>query len=473
MTSGEMGERSAGLEILSVAPSFGTGRMPFAGHEETYQLGLSRAAAAAGIPWTILAADTATFTDGKVVTCLDRSSSQSIASSLQRYLDTYPRFEGRMLGVVVYEGDTALAVALAQVAENHPSVRFFLNLFRAEPGLDAPLVRRKRHATQRELRDYSPGAIASWFSRLGSINWPENLRITAETEAKALLARSVGIPVRDVWHLHSAMAERQRQDEDLAPHRQPGDLIRVLIAARSSQLHPPLVNDVVDVIERHTRAGGANTVEWHMAGRFDDHPRVNTALRRLQRVGVRLAREDRPLDEEAYASMFLSVDAVWMPTVWPYRVQSSGKALDALVLGRPVIAPAGTAPATSMQRWVSGAPTYGTNTEAAQLFLRLPSLVGLLRSELIRQRAAIHAAYHPSATVSWLSGCLSSRADAMNLNVTTSISPEAWLKYAERQNRMDPAEAEHLEGRPRSSPGRLRSLASMLRAVRRGFEERR
>lgn len=393
---------SQDLEVLSVAPSFGIGSVPFAGHEETYTLGLSRAAAAAGLPWTILAAETAAFTDGPVVPCLDRSSPATIAASLERHLRGRPSAADRLTCIVVYEGSSALAVALAPVAAEHPSVRFLVNLFHAERGLDVPLVRRKRHGTQRELLDYAPEALVARLAPLAEVTWPENLRITAETDAKALLARSVGIPVMDVWRLHSALAERGASADRPARRRRPGAPVRVLIAARSSQLHPPLVGDVIEVMERVARVGGGSSTEWVMAGRFDDHPRVRDALRRLERAGVRLDRADRPLEPDAYAGMFLDVDAVWMPTVWPYRAQSSGKALDALVLGRPILAPAGTAPALAMQRWVPGAPAYGSLAEAAQTFLRLPSLIGLLQAELDHAAAAIRVAHHPSVTVAWL-----------------------------------------------------------------------
>ena len=391
------------VRILSVAPQFGAGRIPFAGHEEIYQLGLARAAADAGVAWAILAPVTAKVADGSVVPCLDASNVDAIAASLDRYLHAYPSEQGTMTGVVVYEADTRLAAAIARVAADHPDTRFLVNLFLAEPGLDAPLVRRKRFATQREVSAYGPGPLADRLARLAGIEWPVNLRLTAETVEKALLARSVGMPVSGTWRLHSARAERDFPAGAVAPaQRDPDSALRVLVALRSSQLHPPLVQDVVDVIERVARAGGGDAIEWVMAGRFDDHPRVTQALRRLRRAGVLIDDADRPLEPDAYARMFLDADVVWMPAIWPYRVQSSGKALDALVLGRPVIAPAGTAAAAAMQRWVPGAPTYSSSSEAAQLLLRLPSLHSLLREELESQSGEIRAALHPRATVEWL-----------------------------------------------------------------------
>ena len=387
--------------VLSVAPHFGAGRVPFAGHEETYQLGLSQAANAAGIDWTILAPRTAAVVADRVVPCLDHSGPAGIAQSVEQHLRTLEPSQDVTVGVVVYEADTALAVEFVPVAERNPSVRFLVNLFRAEPGLDVPLVRRKRSGTQREVRAAAPRFVLPELQRLARVRWPANLLLSAESEAKGLLARSSGMPVQGTWRLHSALAALETSKADLST-RDGGDPLRILIALRSSQLHGPLVDEVVEVIERVGRFMPAGAIDWVMAGRFDTDGRVDRALDRLTRAGVSLERASRPLEPDAYMRMFLGVDAVWMPTVWPYRIQSSGKALDALVAGRPVIAPAGTAPAAAMQRWVPGAPAYGSVPEAAQVFLRLPSLVGLLRSELDACSVAIRTTHHPRATVDWV-----------------------------------------------------------------------
>lgn len=393
------------LRILHVAPQFGTGKVPFGGHEETYPLGLARAAAGAGVPWTILAPVSSKVIERGVVACLDPADVGTLMASLDRRLRALPPEERSTTGVVVYEADTPLAVALAGLADEHPEVRFLANLFLSETGVDVPVLRRKRYRTQPEITPYGPEALAVSLRHLEGVRWPENLRLTAETDVKALLARSLGMPVTGVWRLHSAMAERAA-DIDAPPGSEVGvdrdAPLRVLIALRSSHIHPPLIRDVVDVIERVERAGGADTITWRAAGRFYNERRVRTAVRQLRRVGVEVDGDDRPLDPDAYARSFLDTDVVWMPAVWPYRVQSSGKALDAIVLGRPVIAPAGTAAAEEMRRWVPGVPTYGNPSEAAQLFLRLPSLHGLLRAELARRSATILDTHHPRTTVAWV-----------------------------------------------------------------------
>jgi hypothetical protein len=463
------GQSTPGLEVLSVAPEFGTGHVPFTGHEEVYQLGLSRAAAGVGIPWTILVPDAAETVGTPVVACLDPSSPESLVASLEAQLRERSQADGRTIGVFIYEGDTGIALAMATLAARHPHIRFLVNLFRSEAGLDAPLVRRKRYSTQEQLSAYSLSALARRLAPLGRSTWPANLRITAETDAKKLLARSVGVPVSDVWRLHSSVAERDASHCEQSSRGRHGGPVRVLVAVRSSRLHPPLVEEVLDVIARVGRVDGGQAVEWVMAGRFDDHPRVRRGLRLLGRAGVQLRIEDRPLDPDAYAEVFRAADAVWMPTVWPYRVQSSGKALDALVLGRPIIAPAGTFPASAMQRWIPGAPAYGSTTEAAQTFLRLPSMIGLLQSELDRQAAEIRAAYHPETTVRWLDEHLRRPSEVGG----TERSAQTWALPAEPHRRESTEELGTVAHRARRAASSLWGPGSVPGAIRKALRERR
>ena len=398
------------IEVLSVAPHFGTGSIPFAGHEEAYQLGLASAAASIGVAWTILVPERSSVETADTVRCLDPAGPDRIARSLEEFLAGREPSDGCTTCVVVYEGNVDLAAAVATLARAHPQTRFLVNLFRSEAGLEAPLVRRRSDAVAVELAPFSPETLSVRLKAIGRLEWPKNLVVTAETEQKALMARSAGIPVDGVWQLHSQMAidaappsTALTHAEDASERHRQRWQVRVLVGLRSSQLHLPIVRDVIDVIDgvcRHDR----ESLRWVMSGRFDTDRRTRTALRRLERAGVDLSAtaHDGPLANDAYARQFLAVDALWMPTAWPYRVQSSGKALDALVLGCPVIAPAGTAGARAMGRWVPGAPSYGSTTEASQLFLRLPTLIGTLREGLAASSEAIRAAYSPQATVRWV-----------------------------------------------------------------------
>jgi len=383
--------------ILSVAPSFGVGHLPFAGHEETYQFGLADAAAELGIVWRILVPERSVVHDRRAVPCLDPTDLGTLSASVAAHVAQRRPEDGR-IGVVMYGGDVERLAAMAEVARNAPEAALLVNLFRAEPGLDLPLVRHRRDVTVRELGPFRQEAIESQLHRIAALRLPPNLRVVAESEPKALTARSAGLPVAGVWPLHSEMAgagpagERPRLD---------GRPTVVLIGLRNSQLRGPVIRQVREVIERTSRFDTGARLTWVLSGRFDTDRATTTALRQLERAGVDVRRAPAPLEADAYARQFMEADVLWMPVTWPYRVQSSGKALDALVLGCPVVAPAGTAGARAMQRWVPGAPAYGTATEAAQVFLRLPTLLDHLHNALASAAEEIRTAYEPRTTVEW------------------------------------------------------------------------
>ncbi len=466
MIDGGEQHRGVDVEVLSVAPHFGIGSMPFAGHEETYQLGLSRAAEAAGIPWRILVPESSKVLESATIPCLDRTDAQRIAQSLDRHLRTRGTGQPFATGVVVYEADVALAAEIARVAAAQSTVLFLVNLFRAETGLDVPLVRRKRFGAGPEAAMVAPRALAALLGASSRSTWSTNLLLTAESEAKALMANSAGLPVDGVWHLHSEMAAAGAPTPT-APPAAPGGPIRVLVALRSSQLHPPLVRDVLDVIEGVGRIDRARSVTWVMSGRFDADRRVMGALRRLERAGVEVTRNERPLDPGAYAQTFLEVDAVWMPAIWPYRIQSSGKALDALVLGRPVIAPAGTAGADAMRRWVPGAPTYGTPSEAIQLFLRLPSLTPTLQRALHDANPLIRDDCSPTATVAWIVERLAQLSSGQRAPERAAAPPAASRGHGDPEPLSAPSGPLNADGHLDSPPWRrlLGTTATVLLAT--------
>jgi hypothetical protein len=424
-----------------------------------------------GVPWSILVPRDSSVSDPQALPCLDRTDIEQVVASLDEHLRSRTS-TGARVGVVIYEANTDLAAAIARVVSEHPTVRFLVNLFRAEPGLDVPLVRRKRFGSGAEAGPLAPDVLARSLDALARIVWPSNVMLTAESDAKALMARSAGLPVRSVWQLHSEMAAIDAPDETGTARSDDGR-IRVLVALRSSQLHAPLVRDVLDVIDGVDRADRSGAIEWVMSGRFDPDRRVTRALRRLERAGVRVTRHERPLEPDAYARGFLDVDAVWMPATWPYRIQSSGKALDALVLGRPVIAPAGTAGADAMARWVPGAPAYGTTAEAIQLFLRLPTLNDTLTAGLLDAQAAIREHSSPAATIGWV------------LDVLRSPEPgtEAEINRGMSVLRSRASGPPVTSGRPSGEAGglgvgqvaprmaaRVRSAARMLAGLPRGVE---
>jgi hypothetical protein len=389
------------LRIISVAPHFGVGAVPFGGHEEIYQLGLSRSATSLGLKWTILAPKHSVVSDASVVRCLDRSTKVTLVSSIDRYLRENCR-DDEPVGVVMYEGSVAWASAIASVANAHPKVQFLVNLFRLEPGLDVPVVGGKRRDLQSEMAPFDPAVLAATLNAYSEVVWPKNFTLTAETSSKAVSARSVGLPVDATWHLHSQLSERLPMKAVVSRDYSGMHPVRVLIVLLNSHMLRPLLSEVLHVIKGVEDVGRQSTIAWSISARKDGSRQTAKALRRLERSGVHVALSDGPLSHDDYANTFLNVDVVWMPAVWPYRVQSSGKALDAITLARPIIAPAGTAASVEMQRWIPGAPSYGTPAEAIQLFLRLPTAARFLQHELLRLQEQICCEYSPNATIAWI-----------------------------------------------------------------------
>jgi hypothetical protein len=102
--------------------------------------------------------------------------------------------------------------------------------------------------------------------------------------------------------------------------------------------------------------------------------------------------------------MFSSFDAVWVigsfgTSPHAYRTQSSGKTLDALVAGVPVVGIAGTFTAQEPVRWTGVPLGHVDPEEAAAVFIHLLERGPSVSASLEGQREAIRAAYSPEATL--------------------------------------------------------------------------
>jgi hypothetical protein len=451
-------------QFLSIAQHFGTGSVLFGGHEEIYQLGMQRAAAAAGLEWRILVPRHAGFVPDVAVPCLESGTTERLVESLDAHLRTGPP-GGRV--VVLYEGSIALAIALGDLARAHPHERFLVNLYRRERTLDAPSLPGSPVRLSVELDGLTGGEPERARAVMARTHLPDNLLLTAETPRRALLARSFGLPVRGVWHLQSELTDLDvspSSSADSAGPRADGEAPRVLIALSRRQFDAGTLRQVREVVGAVRRLGdAARPIEWVLPVDTEVLQGQRRTVQSLARAGVRIEATEGPLPSAAYAGQFLAADAVWFPKVWPYRVTSSGKALDALVLGCPIVAPAGTAAADAMHRWVPGAPDYGTTEEAIAIFLRLPTLLPTLTLDLVARSDEIRVQYSAAATVSWLTALLS-EAGRTGSDAVGSIGRRR--VHTSNQDRSLPREHRRLagEGVVAALPG---VLAAALAAFRR------
>lgn len=368
-----------GRTIVSLSERYGVGDADAlrGQHFTSYQDGLAAAAARLGHRFEVVA----------------------LTDSGERGTDGLLRLVRARLGrgpvdlVVVYEGRVAHLEPFARLAADHPDVRVLLNLFKSERHLDTPRSRGTRRTDRETLRAARDGSLERIVARFAAVGPPDNLIVTAETERRALLARSMGLEVGGVWPVHSQLAGFPSADA-----RPVAATPAVLLQLQAFRTEPATLREVAEIVSRVVRHAADGPIPtFDVVGRFAGQPSLRRGLRRLERLGVRVA--DGALDDADYLALHDAHDAVWLPVRGAYNVQSSGKALDALVRGLPVLAPAGSYGAIEQSRWVPGAPSYGATVEAVELLLRLPALLATWRGELARRLPEVRRAYGPVTSI--------------------------------------------------------------------------
>lgn len=368
---------SVPLRVLSVAPRYRPGvDGAQGGHYTVYQDDLRAGAARLGLPLLVLADRTAVVTED-ASTALDTADERTIAASVASVLRPDDL-------VMVYEGSLALAAAFVPVAASRPDVRFVVNLFRPEPGLvlaQSPrvLARPTNHMAVQTLAAGVPG----------------NLIISAETEARVVLSRRLGIPCAGAWRLHSTLWDIE---PDSAGRVKPdGSALRVLVPLADRGHSEDVVRDVATVLHllRNHPEGARVSITLTGAGSAKFSARLRGT--RLEALGAH--RVVSPTDRRAYAALFAAHDVIWIPNRHSYRTQSSGKSLDALVVGRPVMAQEGSWPASESSRWAGEALSYRDAHGAAGLLLDLRGRIHDLHDRLANEAERVRAAYAPESTV--------------------------------------------------------------------------
>lgn len=310
----------AAVRILSVAPRYLPGSDGAqGGHYTVYQDDLREAAARLGTTLVILAERSVPSTAG-VMGALDVTTPDSIAASVAQVAEP-----GDL--VMVYEGSLALVAAFVPLAQQRPDLQAVVNLFRPEQGLVPERSRRRNVPARRSPAHRVPGDL------------PSNLVVSAETEARVDFARRIGVPCAGAWRLHSTLWDvtvaRDRPTAEAGGVVLPHDRLRVLVPLADRGYSKDVVRDLATVLQllggRRSNSGIRLTLTGAESEKF------SAVIRgpRLERLGAR--RIVGPADREEYSELFASHDVIWIPDRTLYLSQSSGKALDALVMGRPVI----------------------------------------------------------------------------------------------------------------------------------------
>lgn len=370
------------MRILSVAPRYRTGvGGAEAGHYTVYQDDLREAGTRLGMPVVTLADRSVLSADG-VLGALDVTSPQAIAQSVGAIAQLGDH-------VMVYEGSLATVAAFIPLAHARPDLRIVVNLFRPEPGL-VPTMR----PTGRTATASAPG-------RATSAGLPSNLVVSAETEFRVELARRMGVRCAGAWRLHStlwdvAVDARPRSSAATSTERA-GRRLRVLVPLADRGYGEDVVQDLATVLRLLRSHPDGERVSLTLTGAGSTRLSARVRGPRLERLGAR--RIDGPADREEYAALFASHDVIWIPNRASYRSQSSGKALDALVVGRPVVGFEGGWPASEASRWLGETLDYRDVEGAVRLLLDLQRRVQELQGSLAAQATRIRAAYAPESTL--------------------------------------------------------------------------
>ena len=349
------------------------------GHYASFHESLAQAARRAGHRFTVAArADRATEDDELVSVRLASKHWYAIVDQLRHELsDAAPRI------VMVYEGDLQCLEAFKQLARDVPQHVFVINLFRPEHLLNMPSdVARERTPANSSLAELA-------------YEMPSNVRVLAETDRRARIARHLGLDVLGTWPWHSSVVglsdagEAGRTAETLA-----------LIAVNNWQIehHHSTLKDLYAVLRRARR--------WAPGIQFELLGSVNLSRRRwAPRRGVlrRLPGSSTgPVPMIEYARRLASAGIVWLPTQDLYTGMSSGKVLDALVLGKPLLVPSGTFGQLQQDRWIPGALSYRTVPELLDILDHLPSLIAGWTADLHAQRTVIRDEYSADRAIARL-----------------------------------------------------------------------
>jgi len=371
--------------IGSIAPDFRPDRR-LRGHEVSFQNDLLRAARGMSHDYFILIPESVGRVDEpNVVACLSEPKNPCrCVADIGRWLESVP--QGVDVTVILYEGSLAWLPAFDSLAADWPEVKFIVNLFFPEAGLDVPST------SNDAIVQAVPVRIRFAHNQVQTSSWgrpdpQENVIVLAETHERSFLAEAFGVRVDQVWPLHSQLSGFP------SPTGEPSDpdALNVLIPLAPRQVRPRVMRDIDFVTRQVARAKTELPITWTITGPLGTKRSATRLSRRLRRSGILL--ESNELEISEYASLFAAYDVVWLPIRGHYTTQSSGKALDALVSATPVIAPAGSYAAKEQRRWVSGAPAYEGRREAVELFLALPALVPTWKHKLQEANSAIRFAY--------------------------------------------------------------------------------
>jgi len=280
------------------------------------------------------------------------------------------------LTIFAYEGSLDLILKLSKVASLNRDVRFFINLMSPEPGLVNPGT--WNHFIGTSIKSEHAFKIERV---LEALKQNTNIRVSADTEARLVLAKSLGIRIDSVWNGRSVVNHgKQLKSIDIINHkRSESNYIRVLISVdikrfSFSQLFQCI--RAIRFVDVFTKNSATNYL-WVFNFKFSElplHKKILTLL--LSRNKTEFIKHKVNLSE--YNKRISDSDLIWLPFNSYYVTGSSGRFDDALMNGKPILTRSGTYGDRQLQKWISGYPSYVNISECVQILINLPAILPFL-----------------------------------------------------------------------------------------------
>lgn len=295
-----------------------------------------------------------------------------------------------------YEGSLGELPFWASKARRNPENTYVLNIFSNEGNLST--YKSLVGAIPRLLdKKKSPRSLRASSKSVPTDSLPNNLILTAETDEKAFFLRAQGFQVSATIPIFS----NSLYDSDFG-WKNPSLLARkrrLMVLASHHQLSSGAIrwSDVISVaLNPLLRRNWSVEISGQSIERFN-----RTAKLFLGLVGIVFSEGGRSTEE--YLAKIQSADLVLFAYSDFYVSQSSGKSLDCLISGVPILARRGTDPHRRAQSILSGYPGYSSKVELGLILLRWSDWETYVLGVLRDSHPNIREKFHPKNLYSLLS----------------------------------------------------------------------
>jgi hypothetical protein len=411
------------MVIYSIAPNY-KNPQDVDGHWSILQERLKVAANLENVNFFILAPCDAAASDS-VLRVLRENSVDGVSQAIQDILSADSSADKY---VFIYEGSIHLLEVLRPVFRRFANVKFVINLFGQENFMSTPApkniyrntlaaeLRRRRTSDQIQLDD-----------------WPDNLSIVAETPQKLLMAKGIGLPVRGVWP--GMLINKIEPQAPRASWAIEGKSFNIVIPLSKDQMDFRSYRQIVKISRRFS---GINfddkTVKLQLIIQEHDLSFRKRIFGKLLRRKISFG--ENVEGQDSYIRYLESASLVWIPYGVRYMSNSSGKVLEALGVGKPVLMEAGTFGDRIMQSWSPGFPTYRGTGELFQVLATIPIWFPVAADEIHANRDQIVSQFSPRVCLEFIIRLGSVEESRSGESIRNRISEHKFILARETQMKL-------------------------------------